>query len=111
MAAKQALDLFVYSLPWTACKEVLVKHFAKFGPVVDAHVVYDWSTGLSKGYGFVTMESFDSMKKAMAYKYHTIDGREVRIKMSTPNSTLPEEQKGRLDNTPSRTVDPDDSIN
>ena len=64
MAAKQALDLFVYSLPWTACKgkstqaltsqlhaqiyfsEVLVKHFAKFGSVVDAHVVYV-SCGLS----------------------------------------------------------------
>lgn len=109
MAAKQALDLFVYGLPWTACKEILVKHFSKFGPVAEAHVVYDWSTGLSKGYGFVRMESFDSMKKAMAYKYHTIDGKEVKIKMSTPNPTPLKDESGRPQTNESRTANSDDN--
>ncbi|MCJ1286926.1 RNA recognition motif-containing protein [Xylographa opegraphella] len=51
--------LFVRNLPFTCTDEILQDHFKSFGAVRYARVVFDHSTGRSKGTGFVCMYNLD----------------------------------------------------
>ena len=46
--------VFVGGLAWETRKEGLRGYFARFGEILEAVVIFDKSTGRSKGYGFVS---------------------------------------------------------
>jgi CUG-BP- and ETR3-like factor len=50
-------NLFVYHLPPALSDADLVTLFAPFGPLISAKVFVDKTTGLSKGFGFVSYQS------------------------------------------------------
>jgi len=56
----------VGNLPWTATEAELRVLFAPHGEVVDAKVIVDHETGLSRGYGFVSLATPDQAACALA---------------------------------------------
>lgn len=59
--------------------------FAKAGKVVEANVVADKMTGRSRGFGFVTMETEEEAKKAVAeLNGAEIEGRKIFVSEARP---------------------------
>jgi hypothetical protein len=46
-------------------REELSKHFSRFGRLADTVVMMDRETNRSRGFGFVTFESEDSVERAL----------------------------------------------
>ncbi|WP_027856215.1 RNA recognition motif domain-containing protein [Marinobacterium jannaschii] len=59
------MNIFVGNLSCDLEAEELRDCFAEFGEVVDVRVITDPETGLSRGYGFVTMSDRLEAKEAM----------------------------------------------
>jgi RNA recognition motif-containing protein len=57
--------LFVGSLPWSTNDQSLEEAFQKYGTVVSAKVIMDRTTGRSKGFAFVEMESASDANDAI----------------------------------------------
>jgi RNA recognition motif-containing protein len=49
--------VFVGGLAWETHKEGVRGYFERFGEILEAVVIFDKSTGRSKGYGFVSCSS------------------------------------------------------
>ncbi len=57
--------LFVNNLPYSATEEELREIFEEAGwEVIDARVIFDRATGLSKRFGFVELESIQAARQA-----------------------------------------------
>lgn len=50
--------VFVGGLAWETQSETMRRHFEQFGEILEAVVITDKNTGRSKGYGFVSINSF-----------------------------------------------------
>ncbi|VVC94104.1 unnamed protein product [Leptidea sinapis] len=75
----KAARLYVANLAWTVGHRQLKEYFAHFGPVQSARVVFDRSTGLSKGYGFVEFVSSESAADVTNKQSHTLEGLNLTI--------------------------------
>ena len=79
--------LFVGSLPWSIDDQKLKETFEPHGTIVSAKVVTDRSTGRSRGFGFVEMESYEDAQKAMsALNDSEIDGRNIVVNEAKPRN-------------------------
>lgn len=79
------MKLFVAKLPQNVTSERLKAMFEAYGNVLDAKVITDRDTGMSKCYGFVEMSSEDAGKAAIENLNGTeMDGKEVLVKESDP---------------------------
>eukprot|EP00808_Paulinella_micropora_P030151 g16407.t1 len=58
--------LFVGGLPREANAHTLKKHFQKYGKVINAVVMLDRNTGLSRGFGFVTMHNNEAIQTILS---------------------------------------------
>jgi len=76
-ATRGGLKVFVGNLPWTISSTEL-RHFgASFGQVAHAHVVFNRSTGMSKGFGFLIFsnkEGYENMLKVGGGSSHSLEG-------------------------------------
>ncbi|XP_043247321.1 31 kDa ribonucleoprotein, chloroplastic-like isoform X2 [Amphibalanus amphitrite] len=79
MASRQGLSLFVGNLPWTVSTRELRSYVSQFGPVAWARVVFDPKTGLSKGYGFVTMKTRESFNAFINKPGHVLEGSHLSV--------------------------------
>jgi RNA recognition motif-containing protein len=52
--------LFVYNIDAAYDERILWQLFAPFGPVLSAQIVRDFNSKKPKGYGFVTVASYES---------------------------------------------------
>jgi len=59
------MDLFVGDLPVDLDKSQLAKLFAKFGRVASARVIRDKFSGVSRGFGFVSMPNDEEARQAI----------------------------------------------
>jgi len=71
---------FVGNLPWTVSSRELRKYFASFGHVATADVLFDHSTGLSKGYGFVQFSTTGGYESVLNSDKHELDGQTLVLK-------------------------------
>lgn len=72
--------LFVGGLSWDTNDQTLASTFGALGTVTEAKVITDRDTGRSRGFGFVTFDSADSARKAIAELDGTeLDGRTIRV--------------------------------
>ena len=72
--------LFVGSLPWSVDDQKLMETFKTHGNVVSAKVITDRTTGRSRGFGFVEMESADDAQKATrALNDSELSGRNIIV--------------------------------
>lgn len=79
------MKLFVAKLPQNVTSERLKAMFETYGSVLDAKVISDRDTGMSKCYGFVEMATSEAAQEAIE-KLNGIemDGKEVLVKESDP---------------------------
>jgi hypothetical protein len=73
------LKIFVGGLSRDTSGEDLVEYFRRYGPVRDAAVVIDRTSGKSRGFGFCLFEKF--IPRRVLSDRHTIRGMEVAVKM------------------------------
>lgn len=79
------MKLFVAKLPQNVTSERLKAMFETYGEVVDAKVIMDRETGMSKCYGFVEMATESAAQAAIAsLNGLEMDGKEVLVKESDP---------------------------
>jgi len=71
--------IFVTNLPWTVNTSELRKYFAEYGKVSLVRVMFDKETGLSRGFGYVSFVSPDSVESVLKRPYHIIEGHHVII--------------------------------
>ena len=81
-ASKNIYRLFVGNLPWTVSHQQLKGYFKEFGRVINANVIFDKKTGLSKGYGFVTVHSLKSIENIENEQKHVLEGNYLNIQKS-----------------------------
>lgn len=81
-ASKNILRLFVGNIPWTVSHQELKLYFKDFGRVINANVVFDKKTGLTRGYGFVTLNSLKTLEKIENEQKHLLEGNYLNIRKS-----------------------------
>ncbi|XWS38050.1 hypothetical protein CRYUN_Cryun19dG0097600 [Craigia yunnanensis] len=75
--------IFVGGLAWETKRDTLRRYFEQFGEILEAVVIYDKSTGRSKGYGFVTFKDADSAMSACYNPFPVIDGRRANCNLAS----------------------------
>ncbi|VAI45600.1 unnamed protein product [Triticum turgidum subsp. durum] len=77
--------IFVGGLPSTLTEDDLRDHFSSYGNVVEHQIMVDHSTGRSRGFGFVTFESEDSVERVISEgRMRDLGGKQVEIKKAEP---------------------------
>ena len=77
--------LYVGNLSYETTQDELQELFAGVGTVVSAAVVTDKSSGRSRGFGFVEMETEDAAKEAIEkLNNHEINGRSLNVNEANP---------------------------
>jgi RNA recognition motif-containing protein len=89
--------LYVGNLPYNMKEEDLMEAFREAGPVQSAKIITDLSTGRSKGFGFVEMETDEGAQKAIeAINGRELDGRSIRVDLAKEKEKAPRGGKPRF---------------
>lgn len=83
--------LFVGNLPYKTGDTELKEMFSEAGEVAEAIIIMDKERGLSKGFGFVTMND-DAQAEAAIQMWN---GKEVEGRALTVNEARPQENRPR----------------
>lgn len=78
--------LFVGGLSWQTTPDKLRDYFGQFGTVTDVLVMKDPVTQRSRGFGFITFSSPESVERVLAVPSHSLDGKKIDPKHATPKS-------------------------
>ena len=70
--------MFVGGLSLDTTADSLRDYFSKWGEITDAVVMKDGQTRRSRGFGFVTYASAESVDEVLHDKPHVVDDKEVR---------------------------------
>ncbi|MEO8482640.1 MAG: RNA-binding protein [Acidobacteriota bacterium] len=77
--------LFVGNLPFSTEESTLQDLFSQAGPVESVRVMRDQSTGRSRGFGFVEMQTDDGARAAIEKFNETeLDGRRIAVNEARP---------------------------
>jgi RNA recognition motif-containing protein len=77
--------LHVGNLSYDTTEDQLRQLFAEVGPVVSVNMITDRSTGQSKGFGFVEMETGEAAQAAIErLNNHEIDARSITVAEARP---------------------------
>mgnify|MGYP000921048096 FL=1 len=80
--------LFVGGLPQTVTDEQFREYFDQFGRIEDSVIMVDKVTGKSRGFGFITFESEESVELAVSRYYdNKIDGKWIECKKALPRDS------------------------
>jgi RNA-binding proteins (RRM domain) len=79
---RQLNKIFVGNLPWTVSHNELKKFFSEYGQIMNASVMFDKNTGLSKGFGFVTFQNKEAVDKVFSTDSHVLEGSRLSIQPS-----------------------------
>ncbi|XP_064381860.1 RNA-binding protein 38-like [Halichondria panicea] len=74
--------LFVGGLPYHTTNATLKAFFSQYGDIEEAVVIHNRTTGLSMGYGFVTMADKEGAESACAVPEPVIDGRRANVNLA-----------------------------
>ena len=97
------MKLFVAKLPQNVTSERLKAMFETYGGVLDAKVITDRDTGMSKCYGFVEMDSEDGARGAIENLNGVeMEGKEILVKESDPAPRSNDRGRGGPPRTGSR---------
>lgn len=70
---------FVGNLHWTIGHRELREYFREFGRVVSANVVFDKTTGISKGYGFIIFNKKGVSENILNKPNLTLEGLNLNV--------------------------------
>lgn len=78
------MKVFVGNIPFSFGEEELEKLFSGFGPIMHSLVVRYKSSGRSKGYGFVVLESESDASEAISQLNSSeVEGRVLQVEMAS----------------------------
>ena len=83
------MNIFVGNLPYSTNSDDLEQLFAQQGGVSSAQVIFDRTTGQSRGFGFVEMDNDDEARAAIA----ALNGADVNGRRLTVNEARPRERR------------------
>ncbi|KAF8720891.1 hypothetical protein HU200_023289 [Digitaria exilis] len=76
----EAKRVYVGNLSWGVDNTALANLFKEQGEVLEARVIYDWESGRSRGFGFVTFASDEEVENAISnLDGADLDGRQIRV--------------------------------
>ncbi|MBN1122573.1 MAG: RNA-binding protein [Anaerolineae bacterium] len=79
--------LYVGNLPYSTTDEQLREYFGEYGDVQEIAIITDRETGLSKGFGFVTMTTEEDAVAAMNGLNGTaFGGRTIKVDLARPRA-------------------------
>jgi len=87
--ARRTCKIFVGGIHLETTKADLEECFGKYGSIVDATVMVDRESGRSRGFGFVTFQSEESVDRLLQFD-HEIRGRKVVCKKAVPREEVTE---------------------
>lgn len=94
--------LFVGQLSWNVDDDWLATEFADAGEVVSARVQMDRQSGRSRGFGYVEFATAEQAKAALdTLQGKEIDGRAVKLDISTPRQANPVARAKQFGDVPS----------
>ncbi|KAF0908310.1 hypothetical protein E2562_024724 [Oryza meyeriana var. granulata] len=76
--------VFIGGLRDNITEEEFRTYFESFGTVTDVVVIYDSMTNRSRGFGFVTFDSEEAVRKVMEQSFHDLKGTRVEAKIAIP---------------------------
>ncbi|KAI5081668.1 hypothetical protein GOP47_0002177 [Adiantum capillus-veneris] len=83
--------VFVGGIPTSVKEDEFQDCFSKFGKITERQIMHDRTTGRSRGFGFVTFESEDSVDELLADGGKIeLGGKPVEIKKAEPKRSVPE---------------------
>ncbi|MBF9014305.1 MULTISPECIES: RNA-binding protein [unclassified Oceanispirochaeta] len=86
--------IYVGNLNYNTDEDRLADHFAQFGNVLSARIIFDRETNRSKGFGFVEMEEDEAAEAAIAaLNNQELDSRNLRV-----NEAIERERRPRDNN-------------
>jgi RNA recognition motif-containing protein len=87
--ARRTCKVFLGGIHLETTKTDLEDYFGKYGPVAEAVVMMDRETGRSRGFGFVTFQSEDTVDRLLQEE-HEIRGRKIDCKKAIPREETAE---------------------
>lgn len=93
--------MYVGDLDFSCTKQNLIEHFKKrFHSVVDAKIITDQTTNISRGYGFVMFSNKEDSSKALAEMNGTlIKGKPIRVSQGKMNQNSQHGKSGSQSQT------------
>ncbi|KAG8908789.1 hypothetical protein FRB99_003027 [Tulasnella sp. 403] len=85
--------LFVGGLAPSVTADTLRTYFSQHGNVIDATVMVDRESGRSKGFGFVTFESGNSLDHLLGHGI-ALDGKVIEVKLAQPRYATQRQREG-----------------
>lgn len=87
--------VFVGGIGPSVAEETLKEYFSEFGIVSGVQVMHDYVTGRSRGFGFVTFEDDQGVKRCIMKDCHVLKGQAVDVKAALPRPMGNGANKGR----------------
>ena len=80
--------LFIGGISFDTTERDLREHFEQYGQITSYTIVYNKKTGISKGYGFLKVESEGVIQKILTVGKHCIKGRMVDVNLALDKDTV-----------------------
>lgn len=81
--------IFVGGLPSTLTEGEFVQYFENYGDIADAVIMFDQSTGRSRGFGFITFDTEDAVDRVLNKTFHELNNKLVEVKKALPKEVNP----------------------
>lgn len=81
--------IYVGNLSYTTSEDELRGFFAQYGNIQDIKLIMDFTTGRSKGFGFITYASGQDCESALAANGAELDGRTLKVNIAREDNRRP----------------------
>ena len=96
------MNLYVGNLSYRLTEDQMREAFEEFGQVTSCSIIRDRSTGQSKGFGFVEMESEGAEKAIAQFNGTELNGRALTVNEARPREERTSNRGGNGANRSSR---------
>lgn len=80
--------MFIGGLSWETTHDNLLRHFSRYGEVVDCVVMKNPETGRSRGFGFITFQDPNNVDLVLQNTPHILDSRTIDPKPCNPRAGM-----------------------
>ena len=84
---RQDAKIFIANLDYKTTEEKLFEVFQPYGAITNLSLPIDRETGHRRGFAFITFETADQAKAALAMNNTVLDKRTIRVDIARPKTT------------------------